>query len=105
VISREIRLAQETLATVRVPHSSGCPQTRSRTLVADKGYDSDIFRCFLRRRCLRPCILRRFNQRRWGRKPDLSPHRLRGVIERAHEDSFGDIEGIFVEGDEGNNPL
>ena len=78
----EIRLAEATLRTVRVSRRWGRPRTRPRTLVADKGYDSDVFLQSLRRRGLRPCIPRRSNQRRRGRKPDLTPYRLRWVIER-----------------------
>jgi len=78
----EIRLAEETLATVWVPRRRGRPRTRPRTLVADKGYDSDAFRAFLRRRGIRPCIPRRRHQRRRGRQQDLTPYRSRWVIER-----------------------
>jgi len=78
----EIRLAEATLQTVWVPRRCGRPRTRPQTLVADKGYDSDAFRRYLRRRGLRPCIPCRRHQRRCGRKPDLSPYRSRWVIER-----------------------
>jgi len=78
----EIRLAEATLRTVRVPRRRGRPLTRPRTLVADKGYDSDGFRKYLRGRGIRPCIPRRRNQRRRGRKPDLTPYRSRWVVER-----------------------
>jgi len=79
----EIQLAEATLKTVRVPRRWGRPRTRSHTLVADKGDDSEVFRQSLRRRGLQPCIQRRSNQRRRGRKPDLTPYRSRWVIERA----------------------
>ena len=35
----EVRLAEPTLATVRVPLSRGRPKTRPTSVVADKGYD------------------------------------------------------------------
>jgi len=78
----EIRLAEATLKTVRVPRRHGRPRTRPQTLVADKGYDSDDFRKYLRGRGIRPCIPRRRNQRRRGRKPDLTPYRSRWIVER-----------------------
>lgn len=78
----EIRLAETTLQTVWVPRRRGRPRTRPQTLVADKAYDSDAFRRSLRHRGIRPCIPRRCNQHRRGRKPDLLPYRSRWVIER-----------------------
>lgn len=52
----EVRLAEATLATIRVPGRRGCTKTRPRQLVADRGYDSRAFRRALRRRGIRPCI-------------------------------------------------
>jgi transposase len=52
----ELRLAQATLATVRVPQRRGRPRTRPKELVADKGYDSREFRAYLRRRGIQPNI-------------------------------------------------
>ena len=78
----EIRLAAETLATVRVPRRRGRPRHRPRVLVADKGYDSDAFRRYVRQRGIRAGIPRRRRHRRRGRLPDLTPYRLRGAIER-----------------------
>lgn len=52
----EVRLAEATLATVRVPRQHGRPKTRPRQLVADRGYDSRALRQALRRRGIRPCI-------------------------------------------------
>ncbi|RMF88467.1 MAG: DDE transposase, partial [Nitrospinota bacterium] len=48
----------------------------------DKGYDSDAFRQYLRQRGIRACIPRRRGHCRRGRLPDLTPYRLRWVIER-----------------------
>jgi|DewCreStandDraft_3_1066083.scaffolds.fasta_scaffold00171_4 transposase len=78
----EIRLAEATLRTVRVPRQRGRPRTRPQVLVADKGYDSDAFRQSWRHRGIRPCIPRRRHQHRRGRKPDLSPYRSRWMVER-----------------------
>ena len=78
----EIRWAEATLRTVRVPRRRGRPRTRPRVLVADKGYDSDAFRRHLRRRGIRPCIPYRRHRRRRGRRPDLTPYRSRWRIER-----------------------
>lgn len=79
----EVRLAEPTLAKVRVPRSRGRPRKRSKSLVADKGYDSDALRAQLRRRGIQPCIPPRRNRRpRPGRKPDLTGYRQRWHVER-----------------------
>jgi len=52
----EVRLAQATLATVRVPRPGHRAKTRPRQIVADRGYDSRALRQVLRRRGIRPCI-------------------------------------------------
>lgn len=79
----EVRLAEATLATVRVPRPRGRPRTRPQALVADKGYDSNAFRQRLRRRGIRPCIPR---TRRWGAKPTrqavLTACRSRWMVDR-----------------------
>ena len=80
----EVRLAEATLATVRVPRPGrGRPRQRPTTLVADRGYDSDTLRQQLRRRGIRPCIPFRRNRRpRRGRKPDLEAYQDRWRVER-----------------------
>lgn len=79
----KVRLAEVTLATVRVPCSGHRPRTRPRKLVADRGYDSRAFRQALRRRGIRPCIPFRRNRRpRPGRKPNLEAYRERWRVER-----------------------
>jgi len=87
----EIRLAQPTLATVRVAGKHGRPKTRPKELAADKGYDSDPFRQSLRRRGIKPCIPLRKNRKvKRGRKTDT-----RGYHERWHvERTFGWIESF-----------
>ena len=52
----EVTLAQATLATVRVPQKRGRPKTRPKELVADKAYDSQKFRAWLRSRGIQPTI-------------------------------------------------
>jgi len=52
----EIRLAEATLKTIRIPQRRGRPRTRPKELVADKAYDSRSFRMELRRRGIQPTI-------------------------------------------------
>ena len=62
----EMKLAESTLDTIRVPRRRGRARTRPRQLVTDRGYDSRA----LRRRGIRPCIPTRFypgRKRRPGR--------------------------------------
>ena len=61
----EVELAQETLDRVRVPRKKGRPRKRPERLVADKAYDSDEFRLWLRRKGVIPCILPR---EKWGKE-------------------------------------
>jgi IS5 family transposase len=46
----EVRLAQQTLDTIKVARPHGRPKQRPMQLVADRGYDSGGFRQALRRR-------------------------------------------------------
>lgn len=79
----EVRLAEPTLATVKVAQHRGRPKTRPATLVADKGYDSAGFRKYLRGRGIRPCIpYRRGRRPRPGPAPDLAGYRQRWHVER-----------------------
>jgi transposase len=79
----EIRLAEPTLATVRVPQPRGRPKSRPQELVADKAYDSQPFRERLRCRGIRPCIPHRRGKRpRRGRKADLAGYGERWHVER-----------------------
>jgi transposase len=80
----EMRLAEPTLATLHVPQRRGRPKTRSKELVADKGYDSQAFREWLRCRGVRPCLPHRRGKRpRRGRKAELAGYRERWRVERA----------------------
>jgi transposase len=83
----ESRLAETTLATVRVPRPRGRPRTRPKELVADKAYDSREFRRYLRRRGIKPTIptfARRARQRpKRGRPIRTGPnYRHRWKVER-----------------------
>ena len=79
----EVRLAQTTLATIRVPRRRGRPKTRPKELVADKGYDSRALREWLWCRGIRPCIPRRRSKRpHAGRPVDLAGYRERWRVER-----------------------
>jgi transposase len=52
----EVRLAEQTLDSIRVTRPHGRPKRRPAKLVADRGYDSRAFRSALRRRGIRMCI-------------------------------------------------
>lgn len=80
----EIRLAEETLAQVRVRHRRrGRPRSRPAEVIADRAYDSRAFRTSLRRRGIHPCIPERRGKRPCpGRKADTSDYRHRWVVER-----------------------
>jgi IS5 family transposase len=85
----ESRLAEPTLATVKVPQRRGRPRTRPKELVADKGYDSQAFRQQLRRRGIKPTIPsfeRRHRQRpKRGRPLRVGPSdRQRWKVESSH---------------------
>ena len=77
----EVRLAQETLDRVRVPRKSGRPRKRPERLVADKAYDSDEFRLWLRRKGVIPCIPPREN-RKGRRKKWEEEYKERWCVER-----------------------
>jgi transposase len=81
----EVKLAEPTLATVRVPRQRGRPRSRPKEVVADKGYDSAPLRHRLRRRGIKPCIPERRNKRpRPGRKAELGGYRERWKVERTY---------------------
>ncbi len=64
----EVRLAEPTLETIRVPRRRGRPRKRPRELVADRGYDSQRLRRRLRCRGIRPSIPPRRIQRKHPRR-------------------------------------
>jgi transposase len=64
----EIRLAQRTLASIRVPSKRGRPHSRFNELVADRAYHSQAFRSFLRKKGIKPTIPgRKSDKKRKGR--------------------------------------
>jgi hypothetical protein len=69
----EIKLAEPTLQTIRVPQKRGRPKTRPKELVADKAYDSRDFRRKLRRRGIKPTIPT------FARRKDAKPKRGRPI--------------------------
>ncbi len=62
----EIKLAVATMEQVRVPRRQGRPRKRPRHLIADKAYDCDDFRAWLRRKGVIPLHPTRKN--RTGRR-------------------------------------
>ena len=79
----EVKLAEATLATIKVPRRIGRPKTRPKEVVADKGYDSNALRWKLRARGIKPCIPRRKNALpRPGRRPNLQGYKERWKVER-----------------------
>ncbi len=64
----EVKLAEQTLATVRVQGKAGRPRTRPALLVADRGYDSGAFRQSLRARGIGICIPPRRRPKTWKPK-------------------------------------
>lgn len=64
----EVRLAEQTLDTIRVARPHGRPKQRPEKLVADRGYDSRAFRRALRRRGIRMCIPSKRRPATWKAK-------------------------------------
>lgn len=64
----EVKLAQQTLDTIRVPRLRGRPKQRPEKLVADRGYDSSAFRRALRQRGIRMCIPPKRRPKNWKAK-------------------------------------
>lgn len=59
----EVKLAEATLERIRVPRKRGRPRKRPKRLVADRAYDSDLLRGWLRCKEVRPCIPPRKNHK------------------------------------------
>lgn len=85
----EVKLAEQTLDTIRVSRPRGRPRRRPDKLVADRGYDSSALRGALRRRGIRMCIPPKRRPVQWrakrgrplvARKAD---YRLRYTVERS----------------------
>jgi transposase len=85
----EVKLAEQTLDTVRVPRLRGRPKQRPEKLVADRGYDRRALHRALRQRGIRMCIPPKRRPKHWkakrgrpvvARKDD---YRLRYKVERS----------------------
>lgn len=85
----EVKLAEQTLQTVRVRSRKGQIKTRPRQLVADRAYDSHAFRVSLRRRGIKVCIPPRRRPKNWRKKrgrpvtADRETYKQRFKVERS----------------------
>ena len=83
----EVRLAEETLATIRVGrrHRGGRPRQKPARVIADKGYDGDALRERLRRRGITLIAPHRSNRRRTAPQDGrvLRRYQRRGIVERS----------------------
>jgi transposase len=83
----EVRLAEETLATVRVGrrHRCGRPRQKPTRLIGDKGYDSDALRERLGRRGIVLIAPHRSNRRRTPPQDGrvLRRYKKRWIVERS----------------------
>ena len=83
----EVRLAEETLATIQVGrrHRSGRPRQKPARVIADKGYDSDALRGRLRHRGIVLIAPYRSNRHRTPPQDGrvLRRYRKRWIVERS----------------------
>ncbi len=81
----EVRLAEVTLATIRVGrrHRPGRPRQKPERLIADRGYDSDPLRKQLARRGIELIVPHRKNRRKPSTHDSrvLRPYRRRWTVE------------------------
>jgi transposase len=75
----EVKLAEQTLETIKVPRPHGRPKSRPDKLVADRAYDSAAFRRALRRRGIKMCIPAKRRPATWRAK------RGRPIVARQEE--------------------
>jgi transposase len=81
----EMTMARQTIQEICVPRPVGRPRTRPDGLAADKGYDADWFRSWLRRRGIRSSIPLRSSRKARPGRPVLHDKKLSGrrwVVER-----------------------
>lgn len=82
----EVTLLAQTLATVKVArtHRAGRPRTYPARLIADRGYDSNGARRFLKRRGIHPIIPARANNQQATDQDGrcLRRYRRRWIVER-----------------------
>ena len=85
----EVKLADQTLETVRVKSRKGQSKTRPHLLVADRAYDSHAFRKSLRQRGIKVCIPPRRRPKNWRKKrgrpvmADRETYKQRFTVERS----------------------
>jgi len=82
----EVRLAEATLATIRVArrHHAGRPRQKPERIIADRGYDSDPLRKQLARRGIELIVPHRKNRRKLAMQDGraLRRYRRRWTVER-----------------------
>jgi transposase len=84
----EHKLAERTLASMKVKQPRGRARTRPKRLCADRGYTSKPFRSYLRKRGIKSCIPDKRRPRRWKPKRgrpihhDTEFYKQRFIIER-----------------------
>jgi transposase len=84
----EVKLADQTLQSVRVRSRTGQHKTRPRLLAADRAYDSHSFRVSLRKRGIKACIPPRRRPKTWRKKrgrpltADKETYKQRFKVER-----------------------
>lgn len=84
----EHKLAEQTLASVKVNQPRGRARTRPEQLCADRGYTSKHFRTYLRKRGIKNCIPEKRRPKRWKPKRgrpiryDAELYKQRFIIER-----------------------
>ena len=85
----EVKLAGQTLQSVRVKSRNGQFKTRPRQLTADRAYDSRAFRHSLRKRGIKVCIPPRRRPQNWRKKrgrpviADRDTYKQRFKVERS----------------------
>lgn len=84
----EHKLAERTLASIRVKQLRGRARTRPQRLCADRGYTSKQFRRYLRKRGIKGCVPEKRRPKRWKPKRgrpaqhDRELYKQRFIIER-----------------------
>jgi len=93
----EARLAEATLAGVRVPRRKGRPRQKPKRVIADRAYDSDPLRERLRKRGIDLIVPYRKNSRcrRYEDGRKLRRYKRRWIIERTNA-WFGQFRRLLV---------
>ena len=82
----EVKLAEATLAEVRVPRPKGRPRQKPERVIADRGYDSDPLRERLKKRGIELIVPYRKNnkERRYEDGRKLRRYKRRWIVERTN---------------------